>query len=195
MKTPAEFARACFTAYETKDRPALEALLAADFTFTSPLDDCIDRDAYFERCWPNIERCWPNSRHLDRFEIESLVEDRWHRRGFLVPRNARAAATRRSLADHPRTRIRALRDGWKLPGGGGPAAGDVKGLAGSGWEIGNESSHHCFVDEYGRHSTTCYVGGFLKPVSIESVTTSPLWTLFLAGGTMQECHGTSNIGI
>ena len=26
--------------------------LAADFTFTSPFDDHIDRAAYFKRCWP-----------------------------------------------------------------------------------------------------------------------------------------------
>jgi ketosteroid isomerase-like protein len=65
IKTPTEIVRACYAAYETKDRPALDALLAPDFTFTSPLDDCICRDAYFARCWPNSE-------HLDRFEIEKL---------------------------------------------------------------------------------------------------------------------------
>ncbi|OAI42956.1 hypothetical protein AYO41_03190 [Verrucomicrobia bacterium SCGC AG-212-E04] len=40
-------------AYEKKNRDALEAVLSADFTFTSPVDDHIDRQAYFERCWPN----------------------------------------------------------------------------------------------------------------------------------------------
>jgi ketosteroid isomerase-like protein len=61
----ADIVRACFTAYEEKDRAAIEALIAPDFTFTSPLDDHIDRDHYFERCWPNSE-------HLDSFEIEKL---------------------------------------------------------------------------------------------------------------------------
>nr|WP_307233377.1 nuclear transport factor 2 family protein [Pararhizobium capsulatum] len=36
----------------TMDRSRMEALLAPDFTFTSPYDDHIDRATYFERCWP-----------------------------------------------------------------------------------------------------------------------------------------------
>lgn len=57
--------RACYAAYENKDRPALEKILADDFTFSSPIDDCISRERYFERCWPN-------SRHLEAFKIEKL---------------------------------------------------------------------------------------------------------------------------
>jgi ketosteroid isomerase-like protein len=57
--------RHCYSAYERKDRQAIEALLADDFTFTSPLDDHIDRAAYFERCWPN-------SRTIRAFTIEQL---------------------------------------------------------------------------------------------------------------------------
>lgn len=45
--------RAIFEAFRMKDRNAAEALLAEDFTFTSPYDDAIDKAAYFERCWPN----------------------------------------------------------------------------------------------------------------------------------------------
>ena len=60
--------RACFAAYEDKDRPAIEAILSKDFTFTSPVDDCISRQSYFERCWPNSE-------HLKSFEIESILTD------------------------------------------------------------------------------------------------------------------------
>jgi ketosteroid isomerase-like protein len=48
--------RACFEAYRTKDRAAIEALLAPDLRFTSPYDDAIDRKTYFERCWPNSAR-------------------------------------------------------------------------------------------------------------------------------------------
>lgn len=65
MKTNEEIIRACYAAYERKDRAAIEALLAPDFTFTSPLDDCISRERYFERCWPNSE-------HIDSFRIEKL---------------------------------------------------------------------------------------------------------------------------
>jgi hypothetical protein len=45
--------RANFRAYETEDRPAIEALIGNPFSFTSPFDDHIDRATYFERCWPN----------------------------------------------------------------------------------------------------------------------------------------------
>ena len=52
MKT-SDLSRACLQAYVDKAREAVEALLAADFRFTSPLDHAIDRDTYFQRCWPN----------------------------------------------------------------------------------------------------------------------------------------------
>lgn len=52
----AEIVRRCFDAYRTKDRASLEAVLADDFTFTSPYDDAIDKATYFVRCWPNSER-------------------------------------------------------------------------------------------------------------------------------------------
>ena len=55
MKEPADVARAIYQAYVAKDRPAAEALIAADFHFTSPLDNWIDRSTYFARCWPNSE--------------------------------------------------------------------------------------------------------------------------------------------
>jgi ketosteroid isomerase-like protein len=48
--------RASYEAYVTKDRAALEPLIADDFHFTSPLDNRIDRTTYFARCWPNSER-------------------------------------------------------------------------------------------------------------------------------------------
>ncbi|MES2438234.1 MAG: nuclear transport factor 2 family protein [Verrucomicrobiota bacterium] len=66
MNSIPDLIRACFRAYETKDRAALEPLLAADLTFSSPVDDHIDRATYFERCWPNSE-------HLDSFQIEKLL--------------------------------------------------------------------------------------------------------------------------
>jgi ketosteroid isomerase-like protein len=46
-------ARAAYDAYVSKDRAAIEALIADDFHFTSPLDNRIDRETYFTRCWPN----------------------------------------------------------------------------------------------------------------------------------------------
>ena len=48
--------RAQFEAFRDRRREDSEALLAADFTFTSPYDNAISRDAFFERCWPNGDR-------------------------------------------------------------------------------------------------------------------------------------------
>ncbi len=40
-----------YNAYETKERKVVEDLLGEGFTFTSPEDDNINRDAFFEKCW------------------------------------------------------------------------------------------------------------------------------------------------
>ena len=61
-------ARASYQAYVDKDRQAIEALLAADFHFTSPLDNRLDRATYFSRCWPN-------SQTIAGFEFVHLVPD------------------------------------------------------------------------------------------------------------------------
>jgi ketosteroid isomerase-like protein len=58
-----------FAAYESKDRAALEALVADDFHFTSPRDDHINRQTYFERCWPFSET-------VRAFRIEKLFAPR-----------------------------------------------------------------------------------------------------------------------
>jgi ketosteroid isomerase-like protein len=43
-------------AYRAQDRAAAEALIAEEFTFTSPQDDHIDRASYFARCFPTADR-------------------------------------------------------------------------------------------------------------------------------------------
>ena len=53
QRDPLSIVRACFEAYAEKDRAAIEALIADDYRFTSPLDNGLDRKAYFEICWPN----------------------------------------------------------------------------------------------------------------------------------------------
>src|SRR4029079_9856215 len=64
----AEIARAAYDAYVTKDRAALEAIIANDFHFTSPLDNRLDRETY-------CRRCWPNSKTIAGFEFINLVPD------------------------------------------------------------------------------------------------------------------------
>ena len=53
MDDKAAVARAAYRAYEMKDRGAIEAVIAKNFSFSSPYDDRIDREEYFRRCWPN----------------------------------------------------------------------------------------------------------------------------------------------
>jgi ketosteroid isomerase-like protein len=48
-----DLARDAYRAYETSDRDLIESLLADDLVFYSPPDPGIDRETYFERCWPN----------------------------------------------------------------------------------------------------------------------------------------------
>lgn len=45
-------ARAVFEAFAARDRIVIEELFAPEFTFYSPPDPGIDRDGYFQRCWP-----------------------------------------------------------------------------------------------------------------------------------------------
>ena len=59
-------ARAAYEAYMRKDRAAIEELIAEDFHFTSPLDNRIERAAYFKYCWPNSEK-------IKRFDFINLV--------------------------------------------------------------------------------------------------------------------------
>ena len=60
-------ARASYRAYESGDRRVLEEVLSGDFVFYSPPDPGIDRETYFERCWPNAGQ-------LERFDFVRLIE-------------------------------------------------------------------------------------------------------------------------
>jgi len=57
--------RRLYEVFFTGERAQMEALLADDFTFTSPRDDHIDKTEYFVRCWPNRDK-------LRDFVIETL---------------------------------------------------------------------------------------------------------------------------
>jgi ketosteroid isomerase-like protein len=62
-----EIVRACYEAYVTGDRRALDDHLSDDLIFFSPADVGIDRATYFARCWPNSEM-------IDAFDYKRLVE-------------------------------------------------------------------------------------------------------------------------
>jgi ketosteroid isomerase-like protein len=62
-----KLARASYGAYESGDRAVIEQLLTDNFTFYSPADVGIDRERYFERCWPNAGS-------IKEFDFKRLVE-------------------------------------------------------------------------------------------------------------------------
>jgi ketosteroid isomerase-like protein len=68
---PISVAKRVYEAYVTKNRDAIEALVADDFHFTSPRDNRLDRATYFARCWPN-------SRAIADFTFVHLVRDGEH---------------------------------------------------------------------------------------------------------------------
>ena len=61
-------ARKAYQAYVNKDRAAIEAVIGDDFHFSSPLDNRLNRKAYFDRCWKNSE--W-----ITGFNLINLVPD------------------------------------------------------------------------------------------------------------------------
>jgi ketosteroid isomerase-like protein len=60
-------ARAAYDAFASGDRAGLEALLADDLRFSSGPDPLLDREGFFERCWPGHE-------HVASFTLHRLVQ-------------------------------------------------------------------------------------------------------------------------
>ena len=65
--SPLRIVRAALQAYVDKDKAAIEALIAPDYHFTSPMDNALDRDTY-------LRVCWPNSRNIAAFDIVHAAE-------------------------------------------------------------------------------------------------------------------------
>jgi ketosteroid isomerase-like protein len=62
-----KLAQDAYNAFQASDRDRIEALLADDFAFHSPPDPALDRDGFFERCWPNAGV-------IESFEFVRLIE-------------------------------------------------------------------------------------------------------------------------
>jgi hypothetical protein len=63
-----QLTRDIYEAYGSGERDVVERLIADEgFVFFSPPDPGIDREAYFERCWPNSET-------IESFELKRLLE-------------------------------------------------------------------------------------------------------------------------
>ena len=67
----AALARSTYEAYESGDRSVLERALSDDFVFLSPPDPGIDRETYFERCWPNSK----TTKSFDFVRLAELGDD------------------------------------------------------------------------------------------------------------------------
>src|SRR5918911_618007 len=65
--THADLARASYEAFAAGDRRFFEQHLSEDFTFSSPPDPHLDRDGWFERCWPGAA-------HGQELEVVRLIE-------------------------------------------------------------------------------------------------------------------------
>jgi ketosteroid isomerase-like protein len=63
-----KLAQDAFLAFAAGDRDRIEELLADDFAFHAPPDPQLDRDGFFERCWPNAEL-------IESFEFVRVVEN------------------------------------------------------------------------------------------------------------------------
>jgi ketosteroid isomerase-like protein len=94
-------ARALYDAVEAKDRRVAERLIADDFRFFSPRDNGLDRNKYFEICWPQAER-FRDFKLTDAIAdgervfvtYEALLEDgdRFRNAEVLTVRNGRISA-------------------------------------------------------------------------------------------------------
>jgi ketosteroid isomerase-like protein len=94
-------ARALYDAVESKDRRVAERLIADDFRFFSPWDNGLDRNKYFEICWPQAER-FRDFKLTDAIAdgervfvtYEALLEDgdRFRNAEVLTVRNGRISA-------------------------------------------------------------------------------------------------------
>lgn len=90
--------RMFIAAYERRDRVTAEVLLTEDFTFTSPLESCIGRAAYFDRLWMpdahpravRIERLFDQgSEAFMTYERERVDGSKFRNTAFFILRDSR----------------------------------------------------------------------------------------------------------
>jgi ketosteroid isomerase-like protein len=62
-----QIARQAYEAFAAGDRNFYEQHLSEEFSFSSPPDPKLDRDGYFERCWPGAGKG-------QEFEFVRLIE-------------------------------------------------------------------------------------------------------------------------
>ena len=108
---PIVVARKSYQAYVDKDRAALEQVIADDFHFSSPLDNRLNRQTYFARCWPNSQDIADfNFVHLLRDGDRVFVTYEGHRRGGRGFRNTEILTVRQGKIVEAEVYF-----GWSLP--------------------------------------------------------------------------------
>jgi ketosteroid isomerase-like protein len=63
-----QLARDFYRAFAAADREFVERILDDDYSFSSPVDVGLDREGFFERCWPGAGQA------VKEFEFARLVE-------------------------------------------------------------------------------------------------------------------------
>jgi ketosteroid isomerase-like protein len=64
-----QIVRDSYRAFREGDRGLIEGILAEEFSFHAPPDPSLDRDGYFERCWPNA------GGRIVSFDFVRMIED------------------------------------------------------------------------------------------------------------------------
>ena len=127
-KSAAGIVKTYYDSYPARDREAIEAVVAEDFHFTSPLDNHIDRWTYFDRCWPNGEA-------MAAIDIERLTLDGDHAfvtYAFLLKDGRRSRNTEVLTVKHGQITEVEVYFGWTIPhkappGGSLPETADQAG--------------------------------------------------------------------
>lgn len=68
QKSPTELVKSVFRAFQNQEREKLENLLSSDFIFSSPHDKKLNKEQYFEMCYPFSEK-------IKEFEFQTIVEN------------------------------------------------------------------------------------------------------------------------
>lgn len=76
-ESPVDVVRRFARAFAEQDRETADQLAAADFVFTSPQDDRIDRATWFERCFPTADHFDGSNATLQLVEIDGVVLHRY----------------------------------------------------------------------------------------------------------------------
>src|SRR3954471_5140413 len=80
MANREQIVRASYAAFAAGDRRFFEERLSDDFLFSAPPDPRLDRDGYFERCWPragrgqdceSVRRCESGGAVIATYETEA----------------------------------------------------------------------------------------------------------------------------